>query len=238
VAQQLTKLNAERARVPQVQRGDLDALTTRLASVESTTKAISEQLARVVNAGGGDTRRAVVAFALKSAVDRGGPYAGELDAVRSFADAATLAALAPFAKNGVPSAAALAHEVSALVPALVSTADTARPQGALARLWVNAKRIIRLRPVGNVPGVGADAVIARLELKAGQNDIDGVVAEAGNLPAAARGAIEPWIKRAQARGAALAAADRLATGTLTRLGRDTTQNPGQSEGQSQGAVQR
>jgi len=230
VAQQLTKLNDERTRVPQVQRTDLDALEKRLASVERTTKSINEQLSRVVSAGGGDTRQAVVAFALKSTVDRGVPYASELEAVRPFADAATLAALQPFAKSGVPSAAALAHEVSALVPALVSAADTAKPQGALARLWVNAKRIIRLRPVGNVPGAGADAVIARLELKAGQNDLDGVVAEAGNLPAAARGAIEPWIKRAQARAAALAAAERLATGTLTRLGRGTTQN--------QGAVQR
>jgi hypothetical protein len=226
VAQQLTQLNAERARTPQVQRSDLDALAARLAGVESATKAIGEQITRSAEAGGGDTRQAVVAFALKSAVDRGVPYAGELDAVRPFADAATLAALEPFAKGGVPSAAALAHEASALVPALVSAADTAQPPGALARLWGNAKRMIRLRPVGNVPGNGADAVIARLELKAAQSDLDGVIAEAGNLPAAARGAIEPWIKRVQARKTALAAAEGLATGTLTRLGRDTPQNQG------------
>jgi len=96
--------------------------------------------------------------------------------------------------------------------------------------------MIHLRPVGNVPGAGAEAVVARLELKASHNDLDGVVAEAGNLPAAARAPLEPWIKRVQARGAALAAADRLATGTLTRLG--TTQNQGQNQGQIQGGVQR
>jgi hypothetical protein len=106
----------------------------------------------------------------------------------------------------------------------VSAADTEKPQGVMARLWINAKRMMRLRPVGNVPGTGADAVIARLELKAAQGDLDGVTAEVGNLPAAARGPIEPWVKRVQARNAALTAADRLATGTLTRLGRDTTQN--------------
>jgi hypothetical protein len=224
VAQQLTQLNAERAQAPQVQRADLDALSTRLASVESATKAIGEQLARRASVNGGDTRQAVVALALKSATERGVPYASELDAVRPFADAATLAALEPFAKGGVPSAAALAHEASALVPALVSAADTEKPQGVMARLWINAKRMMRLRPVGNVPGTGADAVIARLELKAAQGDLDGVTAEVGNLPAAARGPIEPWVKRVQARNAALTAADRLATGTLTRLGRDTTQN--------------
>src|SRR5262249_33447818 len=149
-----------------------------------------------------NTREAVAALALKSAVERGAPFASELDAVRPFVDAATLAALEPFAKSGVPSTAALAHDASALVPSLVSAADTAQPRGALARLWLNAKRVIRLRPVGNVPGAGAEAVIARLELKAGANDLDGVVAEAGNLPPADRAIIEPWIKRVQARGAA------------------------------------
>jgi hypothetical protein len=234
VAQQLTQLNAERARAPQVARADLDALATRLASVEAAVKTMSEQVSHAANASaGGETREAVVALALKSAVERGAPYASELDAVRPFADAATLAALDPFAKSGVPSAAALAHEAAALVPALVRAADTAQPPGALSRLWVNAKRMIRLRPVGDVPGAGAEAVIARLELKAGQNDLDGVVTEAGNLPPDARATIAPWIKRVQTRGAALAAADRLATAALQHLGRDTSQNSGQNQGAPQ-----
>jgi hypothetical protein len=233
VAQQLTQLNAERARAPQVARADLDALATRLAGVESAVKTMGEQVSHAANGGGGDTREAVVALALKSAVERGAPYASELDAVRPFADAATLAALDPFAKSGVPSTAALAHEASVLVPELVRAADTAQPPGALARLWVNAKRMIRLRPVGDVRGAGAEAVIARLELKAGQNDLDGVVAEAGNLPPDARATIAPWIKRVQARGAALAAADRVATATLQHLGRDASRNSGQNQGAPQ-----
>ena len=217
VAQQLATLNAERARTPQVERGDVDALAARLASLESATKAIGEQLARIAGgtaAASSNARQTVSAIALYTAVERGLPYVGELDAIRSFADPATVSALEPFAKSGVPSAARLAHEASALVPALVTAADTAQPNGTFARLWLNAKRMIRLRPVGDVPGDDPAAVIARLELKAAGNDLDGVLAEANNLPAAARGPIEPWVKRAQARIAALAAADRLAADAL------------------------
>jgi len=217
VAQQLAQLNAERARAPQVERADVDALAARLASLETATKAIGEQLARIAGtaaAGAGNARQAAVAIALYSAVERGLPYVSELDAVRPFADPATVSALEPFAKSGVPSAAALAHDASTLVPALVAAADTARPNGMFARLWLNAKRMIRLRPVGDVPGDDPAAVIARLERNAAHNDVDGVLAEANNLPAAARGPIEPWVKRAQARVAALAAADRLAADAL------------------------
>ena len=206
VAQQLATLNAERARTPQVERGDVDALAARLASLETATKAIGEQLARIAGgtaAASSNARQTVGVIALYTAVERGLPYVGELDAVRPFADPATVSALEPFAKSGVPSAAGLAHEVSALVPALVSAADTRQPEGALARLWANAKRMIRLRPVGNVPGDDPAAVIARLELKAGQNDLDGVLAEANNLPAAARGAARALGQaRAGARGGA------------------------------------
>ena len=234
MAQQLAQLNAERARTPQVERADLDALAARLARLESATKAIGDQLARQneqisrqnQNSGvaTGDARQALLAIALKEAIERGVPYAPELDAMRPFADAGTLAALEPFAKSGVPSAAALAHDATALVPALVTAADTSRPDGVWPRLWINAKRMIRLRPVGNVPGGDVDAVIARLELKAAHDDVDGVLAEAGSLPASARGPLEPWIARAQARNAALAAASRVATATLEHLGRDAAQD--------------
>jgi len=226
VAQQLAQLNAERARAPQVERADLDALASRLASLEATTKTIGQQLARMNSNSGaasGDARQAVLAIALKDAVDRGAPYAGELEAMRPFADAGAVAALEPFAKTGVPSAAALAHDAATLVPALVTAAATSRPDGVWSRLWVNAKRMIRLRPVGNVSGNDADAVIARLELAASRNDVDGVLAEAGNLPPSARGPIAPWIARAQARNAALAAASRLATAALDHLGRSAAQ---------------
>ena len=62
-----------------------------------------------------------------------------------------LAALEPFAKSGVPSAAALARELTALMPALAKAVGTApRESGILDRLKANAERIVRVRPIDEV----------------------------------------------------------------------------------------
>src|SRR5262245_37209576 len=63
VAQQLAQLNAARANAPAVERADLDALSTRLAGLEASTKQIGEQLGRIATASNpGNIRRAVVAL--------------------------------------------------------------------------------------------------------------------------------------------------------------------------------
>ncbi len=226
VAQQLTKLNAERARAPEVQRADLDALASRLASVESATKAISQQLSRMAGAAAaGNTRQAVLAIALNAAVERGAPYARELAAIDpSVASAAAIAALKPFADTGVPSAAALARELAPLLPAARAAAEAPPPAGGFfARLQSNAERLIRVRPIGQVPGDEPGEVLARLDAKATQGDIAGALAESGKLSAAVRAPLDPWIKRAELRAAALAAAATLATRSL-----DVIRRPGQS----------
>ena len=216
VAQQLAALNAERARQPQVERADLDALAGRLASLETTTKAIGEQLARIANAAvAGNTRQAVLAIALNTAVERGAPYARELAAIDpAVAGAATLAALKPFAESGVPSPPALARELAALLPAAREAASGPPPGGFLDRLQANAERLVRIRPVGPAQGDDAGAILARLDAKAAEGDIAGALAEAGKLTAAVRAPLEPWIRRAQERNAALAAASALALRSL------------------------
>jgi len=234
VAQQLTKLNAERARTPQVQPADLDALATRLASVESVTKNISQQLSRMAGAAtAGDTRQAVLAIALDAAVERGAPYGRELAAIdASAASADTLAALKPFAATGVPSAAALARELAGALPAARAAAGEQRPAGGfLQRLQSNAERLMRVRPIGAAPGDEPIAILSRVEAKANQGDIKGALAEADKLGATVRAPLDPWIKRAQAREAALAAASALAMRSL-----DVIRQPGQSRQGTQGAA--
>jgi hypothetical protein len=219
VARQLTVLNAERARAPQVQRADLDALSTRLAGVESATKSINEQLTRMASTGAGSTRQAVLAIALDAAVERGAPYARELAAIDSAAaNAETLAALKPFAATGVPSAAALAHELTTLLPAARAAAGEQRPAGGfLARLQSNAERLMRVRPIGAAPGDDPIAILSRVDAKANQGDIKGALAEANKLSATVRAPLDPWIKRAEAREAALAAASALASHSLDEI---------------------
>jgi hypothetical protein len=216
VAQQLATLNAERARAPQVERADLDALAGRLASLESGTKAIGEQLSRIANAAvAGNTRQAVLAIALNTAVERGAPYARELAAIDpAVAGAATLEALKPFAESGVPSPPALARELAALLPAARQAASGPPPSGFLDRLQANAERLVRIRPVGPAAGDDPGAVLARVDAKAAEGDIAGALDEASKLTATVRAPLAPWIRRAEERNAALAAASALALRSL------------------------
>jgi hypothetical protein len=230
VAQQLAQLNAERAKAPPVERADLDALATRLASLEASTKGIGEQVTRLANASSpGNTRRAVVALALDNAVERGGPYARELAAVDpAAAGPGTLDALKPYADTGVPSAATLARELAAVLPAALKAADPPASGGLLERLQTNAERLVRIRPVAQEPqGQDAAATLGRVEAKTGRGDIAGALAEAEKLPANVRGPLEPWIKRAQAREAALAAAAALEAQSLDLIRRPAQGASGQ-----------
>jgi len=185
VAQQLTQLNAARANAPAVERADLDALAKRLAGLEASTKQIGEQLTRIANASSsGSTRQAVVALALNTAVERGGPYAREL---------------------------------AAAMPAALKAADVPAAGGSLVeRLQSSASRLVRIRPSAQEPQPGDDpaAVLSRVQAKTAHGDVAGAVTEATRLSAPARAPLEPWIKRAEARDAALAAAAALAAQSL------------------------
>jgi hypothetical protein len=219
VAQQLAQLNAARANAPAVERADLDALAKRLAGLEASTKQIGEQLTRIANASSpGSTRQAVVALALNTAVERGGPYARELAALDpAAAGPGALEALKTFADTGVPSAPMVARELAAAMPAALKAADVPAAGGSfLERLESSAGRLVRIRPSAqeSQPGDDPAAVLSRVQAKTAHGDVAGAVAEAAKLPAPVRAPLEPWIKRAQAREAALAAAAALAAQSL------------------------
>jgi len=164
-------------------------------------------------------RFAVLAAALRSAVERGDPFAAELAAVRPFVpDAASLAPLAPFAASGVPSPATLARDLSALLPALIATATPASADESLIdRLKASTSHLVRIRRVGETPGDDPAAVLARIEAEAAHRDIAGALADLAKLPPAARAPAEAWIKSTTGRAAALDAARRLAAGALATL---------------------
>ena len=101
-----------------VQRADLDPLASRIAALESAVKSLSAEVSQRTSTSTADdraTRLTVAAEALRATVERGAPYQAELGAVTALgADASATAVLAPFAAQGVPSAAQLGHELAAL----------------------------------------------------------------------------------------------------------------------------
>lgn len=206
---------------PVVAHSEIEALAARVGALEQAAKSAEEKIARAAVTAGADRagRLAFVAVTLRQAVERGEPFARELAAAKPLvSNAAALAALEPFAASGVPRAAALARELSALTGAMLGAAGNApRDGGFIDRLQQNAERLVRVRPISEAPGDDAAAVIARAEVKAAHGDITGSLSELAQLPAAARAPAQAWIKKAEAQMAALAAARGIAESAIGAL---------------------
>jgi hypothetical protein len=201
-------------------RGEVAALTARIAALEQAEKAIEQRVARPA-VGGADQagRIAFVAVALRAAAERGDPFAQELSAAKALApDAAMLAPLEPYAATGVPRPVMLARELSLVAPQMLNAAGPAREGGIIERLQQNAERLVRIRPINEGAGDDPGTVVARAEAKATHGDIAGALAEVARLPDAVRAPAQGWVRKAEMQVAALAAARRFAETTVDALG--------------------
>jgi hypothetical protein len=206
-------------------RIDVDALNQRIATLEQALKSNEAELAKRSAADERKSRVAVVAAVLLGAVERGVPFTTELAAAKALApDSNSLAPLDAFAASGVPGAAALSRELSALIPAMLklTDSDTRRDGSFLDKLQANAERLVRIRPVGEAAGDRPVDVIARIEARAGLSDTAGAVQELSKLPPQVRAPAEDWIRKANARNAALTAVRQFSTSALAAIGKPNT----------------
>jgi hypothetical protein len=205
---------------------DVEALTSRVAALEGAMKSLSDTMARPTSSADDGTARLTIASeALRAAVERGAPFQAELTAVKSLGvDQNAIAPLEPFAAAGVPSAAALAQELAALIPALQQSAAPAASNGSfLGRLESSAQQLVRITPVDAPAGDDAAPVVARITVDAAHADIAAALADIAKLPAAAQSLAAAWVQKAQARNAAIAAARHIAADALAALGKPASQ---------------
>jgi hypothetical protein len=224
VADQVKSANASA-----LQRSDLDAIGSRIAALESAVKSLTADNAQRSSSQSDSTARATLAAeALRAAVERGVPFEAELAAAKSFgADQDAVAALGPFAAGGVPSAAALGRELATLTPSLQRAADSETPTGSLlGRLEAHAQRLVRVTPIDAAAapaGHDASSLIGRINADAARGDIEAALADLAKLPDVTRASAAAWIRQAQAREMALAAARRIAADALAALAKPASQ---------------
>jgi hypothetical protein len=221
-AAQAAKTASEAASKTDTQRSDFDALARRIMALESATKALAAATAPL--AAGADDRAArltIAAEALRAALERGAPYQAELATLHALGvDQNATAPLESFAVTGVPSAAALARELEALVPALQGAAAPTRDDATfLGRLTANAQKLVRISPAGAPQGSDPAAVVARIRFAAAHADIAAALSDIDTLPDPAKSLAAAWSKKAAAREAALAAGRQIATDALAALGK-------------------
>jgi hypothetical protein len=208
------------------QKSDLDALTNRLAALESAVKALSENAAHPAEGANDQAARLTIAAeALRAAVERGAPYQAELAAVQSLGVTQDAAApLAPFAATGVPTPAALAHDLAALTPELRRASEPSSGGSTfLGRLEAHAQHLVSITPVDAPAGNEPSAVIARIEADAEHADIAAALTDIAALPETAKPLAADWIDKAKARETAIAASRKIAAAALANLSKPASQ---------------
>lgn len=144
---------------------------------------------------------AIAASALKSALDRGAPFATELNTFAAIApDAPELAALRSYAEKGVPTRATIASEAEAAANAMVEAAKPVdQDAGFFQSLVSSAESLVKVRPVGSVEGKGAPETVARMEVAVNQGDYAKALSEYDTLPDAAKAAGADFAGKLKAR---------------------------------------
>lgn len=156
-------------------------LSNRLAAAEKT---LADQ------PGEAAVSKAIAAAYLKAAVDRGDPFLTELEtfAALSPQDPA-LADLRGLAATGVPTKADLARRFEPIANAMIDAMNQpVEGEGMMDRLFASARSLISIRPVGNVEGTDAGAIVARMEDKLKNGDVKGAALEWEALPDPAKSA--------------------------------------------------
>ncbi len=208
------KLAALQSASNQAQTADgqkIDDLSSRLAEAEKTLKEQPGEAA---------VSRAIAATYLKAAVDRGDPFLTELETFAALAPQdPALQDLRPLAASGVKSKSTLSAEFNGQAKLILDAVNQpVAGEGFTDRLLASAQSLISVRPVGNVEGTDAGAILARMEDKLKNGDVKGAALEWEGLPEAGRKASESFKadldKRAKADELTRGLAERSATPAL------------------------
>ncbi len=212
----LGRLEAGIAERPAIEAAALESLSKRLAMLEERMVALATSArASVAPALAAEV---VALGALRDVLNSGAPFATELAAVRALLAerAVKLQPLERAATTGLPTTAQLARRFAELAPVIAREPDA--EGGYLSRLVTSASRLVELRPVGEIKGETAAAVVARIEMRLRHDDLAVALAEADRLPAPAKTTAAEWIAAARAKRNADVALKELIAAALLALG--------------------
>ena len=195
----------------------LKDVSTRLAALEERIAPIEAQMG---DASARETAaRAVAVSALKSAMDRGAPFATELAAVASVLPQGTdLSDLTARAQAGVPTRTALREEFAAAARRMSAAMDAPAEGDLVDSLLSNARSLVSVRQPGESDAATPQAALGRMEARVGRGDFAGALEAYDELPQDVRSAGAGWVADARARLAADALVDQVTGDVLKSMG--------------------
>jgi hypothetical protein len=203
---------------------ELEGLRGDLSAQRAALEALSEDVSGIRGAVNGDTALLLAGLQLRDAARFDAPFAGEHATMTRLAgdDAAftkALAAIAPYAADGVPSLEGLKTSFPDMAAAVVAAQRAAETgDGWVSGAVKRVSNLVSLRPVGAVEGDGPGAAVARAEVHLSADDLAGAVSELESLSGEATDAAAGWLTQAKGRLAVDATLDELAAAMARRLG--------------------
>ena len=176
-----------------------DDLSPRISALEESV-AESNSLAQSIEDEAEAMARDAARNQVRQALESGAPYAEQLEILGGDAPEG----LAASAGSGVAPQAALVSAFPELSREALRAAREADPSTGVGSLFQNA---LNPRSLAPRDGDDPDAVLSRAEAAVREGNLDAAIAELDALPEAARDVLASWTERANARAAALSAAD-------------------------------
>jgi len=154
------------------QKQAIETLTRHVAEIKLAPPASDHSLAMLV-----------AAQSLKTAIDRGGSYKGELQIFAPLAPATfSVELLEKYADSGLPNIAELTSRFTKLADEIAALDESLPEDASLTdQLLQQGSRLYSSRPVGEVEGNDSAAIAARMEVAIGQGDLTRALNEARNL---------------------------------------------------------
>jgi hypothetical protein len=214
-------LDADIARFAETQKGTMDAVNLRLATIEaalpanlaqrlealtpkSDTATVEARVARLEAANAGDALHraaAILALAdLANAAADGKPFGVQLAALAAAEpDDAAIPALRPWAAQGVPTLAMLRARFPIAARNALDVERTATAPDFLSRLWTNLESLISIRRVGEVAGTDVESRLARAQVRVTAGELAAAVAEVAHVGPPASVPLAAWLRDARNR---------------------------------------
>ncbi|RYC04614.1 COG4223 family protein [Ciceribacter ferrooxidans] len=180
-----------------------EAATTRLSELETSLDGRIAEIEKKLEEPRDDVEvaRAIAIAGLKAAVDRGGTFLTELDTLAGITpDDPIIGSLRDYARTGIPSRADLVRQFQDTASSILSAVNQPDPnQGLAERLLSSALSVVKVRPVGNVEGDTPEAIVARMEDKLRNGDLQGASLEWDTLPETGKAASADFAKALKSR---------------------------------------
>jgi hypothetical protein len=219
----------------QAAAGATQTLTGTTQTLESATQTLERRIAeqderlaalsRQVAEGGSEAMRAgtrvLLADRLSDALRTGAPFGDILKGLQRFqTDPARLAALEPFAKDGAPTAAALAQSFQPLSERILRETGPSSDSWS-DRLLRMMERVITIRPVDEPGSNSPSSLVARIRSALSRGAFAEAAAAWDALPEPGRRVSEEWGRQLKQRAAADNAARAIAADAIAALNAST-----------------